>query len=317
ARRRRHGIRRGVLRALQAAADRAAHRARRSAGPEGAPDRALVPRLLRDRDALRARARLSRAEDHRLPDQLRLRSPFHRRVRPPAHHRARDRERDRIRLAQEPAPGILEQVGESMKFIAAAIQMLASEDKEANLAHAEKAVLEAAARGARLAALPEVFNWRGDKADEKKNAEPLGGPTAERMARLAPELKSYLPAGPLLEEIPEARKCYTTSLLFGPDGRQLARYRKIHLFDVAIARGVTALESDTREHGAEVVTAETEFGRVGLSVCYDLRFPELYRGLVDQGAKIIFIPAAFTAFTGEAHWEPLLRARAIENQVYL
>src|SRR5262249_27496101 len=203
ARRRRHGIRRGVLRALQAAADRAAHRARRSAGPEGAPDRALVPRLLRDRDALRARARLSRAEDHRLPDQLRLRSPFHRRVRPPAHHRARDRERDRIRLAQEPAPGILEQVGESMKFIAAAIQMLASEDKEANLAHAEKAVLEAAARGARLAALPEVFNWRGDKADEKKNAEPLGGPTAERMARLARELKIYLLAGSFLEEIPE------------------------------------------------------------------------------------------------------------------
>ncbi|HEY1374383.1 MAG TPA: carbon-nitrogen hydrolase family protein [Candidatus Binatia bacterium] len=204
-----------------------------------------------------------------------------------------------------------------MKFIAAAIQMLASEDKEANLRHAESAVREAAGRGARMAALPEVFNWRGDKADEKKNAEPLAGPTAERMARLARELKIYLLAGSFPEEIPEARKCYNTSLLFGPDGRPLARYRKIHLFDVAIPRGVTALESDTREHGAEVVTAETEFGRVGLTVCYDLRFPELYRALVDQGAKIIFVPAAFTAFTGEAHWEPLLRARAIENQAYV
>jgi predicted amidohydrolase len=204
-----------------------------------------------------------------------------------------------------------------MKFIAAAIQMLASEDKEANLRHAESAVREAAARGARIAALPEVFNWRGDKADEKKNAEPPGGPTAERMARLARELKIYLLAGSFLEEIPEARKCYNTSLLFGPDGRQLARYRKIHLFDVAIARGVTALESETREYGAEVVTADTEFGIAGLSVCYDLRFPELYRALVDKGAKLIFIPAAFTAFTGEAHWEPLLRARAIENQVYV
>jgi deaminated glutathione amidase len=204
-----------------------------------------------------------------------------------------------------------------MKLIAAAIQMLASEDKEANLAFAEKAVREAAARGARLAALPEVFNWRGDKNDEQKNAEPAGGPTATRMARLARELKIYLLAGSFLEAIPEARKCYNTSLFFGPDGRELARYRKIHLFDVAIARGVTALESETREHGAEVVAADTEFGRAGLTICYDLRFPELYRALADKGAQIIFIPAAFTAFTGEAHWEPLVRARAIENQAYV
>ena len=204
-----------------------------------------------------------------------------------------------------------------MKFIAAAIQMLALEDKEANLSHAESAVRQAAERGARIAALPEVFNWRGDKNDEKKNAEPVGGPTTERMARLARELKIYLLAGSFLETIPEARKCYNTSLLFGPDGRELARYRKIHLFDVSIKRGVIALESETREHGGEVVTAETEFGRVGLTICYDLRFPELYRALAAKGADIIFIPAAFTALTGEAHWEPLVRARAIENQCYV
>jgi predicted amidohydrolase len=204
-----------------------------------------------------------------------------------------------------------------MKFIAAAIQMLASEDKEANLRHAEDAVRQAAARGARIAALPEVFNWRGDKNDEKQNAEPVGGPTTERMARLARELKIYLLAGSVLETIPEARKCYNTSLLFSPEGRELARYRKIHLFDVSIKRGVVALESETREHGADVVTAETEFGRVGLTICYDLRFPELYRALAAKGADIIFIPAAFTALTGEAHWEPLVRARAIENQCYV
>src|SRR5436190_22154526 len=133
-----------------------------------------------------------------------------------------------------------------MKFIAAAILTLASEDKEANLSHAEQSVLAAAARGARVAALPEVFNWRGDKNDENQNAEPADGPTAQRMARLARELKIYLLAGSFLETIPEAQKCYNTSVLFGPDGRELARYRKIHLFDVALARGVTALESETR-----------------------------------------------------------------------
>jgi predicted amidohydrolase len=204
-----------------------------------------------------------------------------------------------------------------MKFTAAAIQMLASDDKEANLREAETGIREAASRGAKVIALPEVFNWRGAKEDEKKNAEPLSGPTAQLVAGLARELGIYLLAGSFLEDIPEVKKSYNTSLFFGPDGKQLARYRKIHLFDVAIERGVTALESETREHGNEVVVAETEFGKMGLTICYDLRFPELYRGLVDKGAQVIFVPAAFTAFTGEAHWEPLLRARAIENQVYI
>jgi predicted amidohydrolase len=204
-----------------------------------------------------------------------------------------------------------------MKFTAAAIQMLASDDKDANLRAAEAGVREATARGAKVVALPEVFNWRGDKAEEKKNAEPLSGRTANLMAALARELGIYLLAGSFLEDIPEVQKSYNTSLFFGPDGSQLARYRKIHLFDVAIERGVTALESETRQHGEEVVVAETEFGRMGLSICYDLRFPELYRALAGKGAQVIFVPAAFTAFTGEAHWEPLLRARAIEDQVYI
>lgn len=204
-----------------------------------------------------------------------------------------------------------------MKFLAAAVQMLASPDKEANLQEAEAKVREAALRGAKVVALPEVFNWRGDKGEERARAEPLLGPTAERLARLARELGIYLLAGSFLEEIPGSPKAYNTSLFFDPRGDPIARYRKIHLFDVDIERGVSTRESDTRAPGGEVVVARTEFCPMGLTICYDLRFPELYRALAAQGAELVFVPSAFTALTGEAHWETLLRARAIENQVYI
>ena len=204
-----------------------------------------------------------------------------------------------------------------MKFLAAAIQMLASPDKNANHKEAEAKVREAAARGAKIVALPEVFNWRGDKKEERRFAEPIPGPTVDLMARLARELGIYLLSGSLLEEIPGSSKAYNTSLLFDPEGKAIARYRKIHLFDVDIERGVSTMESETRQPGAEVVVAETGFCLMGLTICYDLRFPELYRALVAKGAQLIFVPSAFTALTGEAHWEPLLRARAIENQVYI
>ncbi|MBI2540015.1 MAG: carbon-nitrogen hydrolase family protein [Deltaproteobacteria bacterium] len=204
-----------------------------------------------------------------------------------------------------------------MKFLVAAIQMLASPDKDANLREAEAAVRAAAGRGARVVALPEVFNWRGDKNDERRYAELIPGPTAELMGRLAGELRIYLLSGSILEQIPGHSRAYNTSLLFGPDGSNIARYRKIHLFDVDIEGGVSTMESETRQPGEEVVVAETDFCPMGLTVCYDLRFPELYRALVSKGAQVVFVPSAFTAVTGEAHWEPLLRARAIENQVYI
>jgi predicted amidohydrolase len=204
-----------------------------------------------------------------------------------------------------------------MKFVAAAVQMVASNDKAANLKEAEHWVREAAAQGSRVVALPEVFIWRGSKKLERENAEPIPGPTANAMAVLAAELKIYLLAGSILEEIPGTGKAYNTSLLFDPSGKLLASYRKIHLFDVDLANGVSLRESDTRAHGDAVVVGKTELGTMGLSVCYDLRFPELYRGLAAKGAHIIFVPAAFTAYTGAAHWEPLLRARAIENQAYV
>lgn len=204
-----------------------------------------------------------------------------------------------------------------MKFSAAAIQLLASDDKAANIEQARRWVCQAASSGARLIALPEVFIWRGDKKEERKSAEPIPGPTSGILAGLARELGIYLLGGSILEEMPGSNKAYNTSLLFGPQGDLLASYRKIHLFDVDLANGVSARESDTRQFGGAVVVAKTSLCPMGLTVCYDLRFPELYRTLASQGAQLIFVPSAFTAYTGRAHWETLLRARAIENQVYV
>jgi predicted amidohydrolase len=204
-----------------------------------------------------------------------------------------------------------------MKFLAAAVQMLASDDKAANFTEAEHWIRQAATNGARVIALPEVFIWRGTKKLERESAEPIPGPTSTAMAGLARELGIYLLAGSILEESPGSAKAYNTSLLIDPNGKLIASYRKIHLFDVDLANGVSLRESDTRAHGADVVVAQTELATMALSVCYDLRFPELYRGLADQAAQLIFVPSAFTAFTGAAHWETLLRARAIENQVYI
>ncbi|MGZ8426309.1 MAG: carbon-nitrogen hydrolase family protein, partial [Candidatus Binatia bacterium] len=204
-----------------------------------------------------------------------------------------------------------------MKFIAAAVQMLATDDKAVNLAEAEHWLRDAVRQGAQLVILPEVFIWRGNKKLESACAEPIPGPTSNRLAGLARELNIFLLGGSILEEIPGSQKAYNTSLLFDPAGNLLASYRKIHLFDVDLANGVSLRESESRAHGGDVVVAQTELGTLGLSVCYDLRFPELYRRLADQGAHVIFVPSAFTAFTGQAHWEILLRARAIENQAYV
>jgi len=204
-----------------------------------------------------------------------------------------------------------------MKFLAAAVQMLATEDKAVNLQQAARWTRDAASQGARVVALPEVFNWRGDKKNERQSAETIPGPTSEALAELARGLGIYLLGGSLLEVIPGSSKAYNASLLFDPKGNLVASYRKIHLFDVDLANGVSARESDTRASGDSVALVKTELCTMGLSVCYDLRFPELYRALVHQGVELVFVPSAFTAYTGKAHWEMLLRARAIENQVYV
>jgi len=202
-------------------------------------------------------------------------------------------------------------------FQAAAVQMAATPDKEANLAVAERLAREAAADGAALVVLPEVFSWRGPRREEAAVAEAIPGPTTEYCGRLARELGIYLVAGSILERGGAEDKLHNTSCVFSPEGRLVARYRKIHLFDVDLPGQVSVRESDTRAHGTEPVVVSTSLATIGLSICYDLRFPELYRRLVFSGATVVTVPAAFTAATGRAHWEVLLRTRAIENQVYV
>ncbi len=203
------------------------------------------------------------------------------------------------------------------RFLAAAVQLCAGSDQAANLDKAEAFVRDAARLGATLVALPEVFAWRGPREQEIEVAEPIPGPITERLARLARELRIHLVGGSVLERVAGATKAFNTSCLFDPHGELIARYRKAHLFDVDIPGHVTIRESDTRQSGSDIVTADTEWGRIGLTVCYDLRFPELYRKLTTSGARVITVPSAFTFPTGAAHWEILLRARAIENQVYI
>jgi predicted amidohydrolase len=203
------------------------------------------------------------------------------------------------------------------RYLAAAVQMSSGADRAANLDRAEHLAREAAGRGARLIVLPEVFAWRGPRADEAGIAEPIPGPTTERFATLARTLAIHLCAGSLLERAPGETRAYNTSCLFDPRGVLLARYRKLHLFDVDLPGRVSVRESAARAPGDEVIAVPTELGMLGLSVCYDLRFPELYRRLVRAGAEVLLVPSAFTFPTGAAHWEVLCRARAIENQCYL
>jgi predicted amidohydrolase len=204
-----------------------------------------------------------------------------------------------------------------MTYLAAVIQMTTTSDKAANLQKAERMIRLAAARGAQLVGLPETFNWRGKRAEEAAAAESLEGESLAAMAHLARDLQLHLLAGSITEHVPGEDRRYNTSVLFGPDGARLAVYRKIHLFDIDLPGRVTVKESDAKLPGSELVTAATTLGTVGLSVCYDVRFPELYRRLVYAGATILTIPSAFTFPTGEAHWETLIRARAIENQSYV
>ncbi len=200
---------------------------------------------------------------------------------------------------------------------AAAVQMTAGSDLAANLDRARALTERAAGRGATLVVLPENFAWRGAREEEVEAGTTMPGPVEDFLRALARELQIVLVGGSFLERLPGMRKCYNTSLLVDADGVILARYRKIHLFDVDLPGEVRVRESDTRAPGREVVSAITPLGRIGLTICYDLRFPELYRRLAASGTTILAVPSAFTFFTGAAHWEPLLRARAIENQSYV
>jgi predicted amidohydrolase len=201
---------------------------------------------------------------------------------------------------------------------AAAVQLTARADKAENLEKADRLVRRAAADGAELVVLPEKWTALGTGDDLRAAAEPIGaGAATAWAANIARELGIELVAGSISERIGSEHKLRNTSLHYGPDGELKAAYRKIHMFDVEI-NGVEYLESEHEDPGDEVVLTETAGGvEIGLTVCYDLRFPELYRVLAVDGARILTVPAAFTVPTTRDHWEPLVRARAIENQAFV
>jgi deaminated glutathione amidase len=196
----------------------------------------------------------------------------------------------------------------------AVVQLNSTNEKARNLEAAERLVRAAVSDGAQLIALPEKWNLLAGGEELLAGAEPLDGPSLTAARGWARELGIHLLAGSISERGPE--KAFNTSVLIGPDGDDLVVYRKIHMFDVDVG-GVAYRESDHEEPGAEIVTAPLGELLVGLTVCYDLRFPELYRILAVRGARLIAVPSAFTAATGRDHWEVLLRARAIESQVFV
>jgi predicted amidohydrolase len=199
---------------------------------------------------------------------------------------------------------------------AAAVQLNSQDDKDRNLEVAERLVRDAAADGADLVALPEKWNVLGEPEVLIGGAEPLEGPTITAARSWASELGINLVAGSVVERVEGQEKLSNTSVLIGPDGEIEATYRKIHMFDVDVG-GVEYRESDTEEPGNEIVVADAGGVPVGMTVCYDVRFPELYRILAVRGARVITVPAAFTLHTGKDHWELLMRARAVENQVFV
>ncbi|MDG4764795.1 carbon-nitrogen hydrolase family protein [Solwaraspora sp. WMMD406] len=199
----------------------------------------------------------------------------------------------------------------------AVCQLNSRDDQDANLATARKLVEAAAAGGADLAVLPEYVDYLGTAAG-LPDPEPIDGTVGTYFATAARELGIWVLVGSYHERGPDQRRTYNTSLMFNRQGELVGTYRKIHLYDVEIPGRVSYHESRNVAPGTDLVVVECEGVRIGLSICYDLRFPELYRRLaVDGGAQVLVVPAAFMTHTGRDHWEVLLRARAIENQCYV
>jgi predicted amidohydrolase len=202
----------------------------------------------------------------------------------------------------------------------AAIQMASGPNVRANLESAKRLIEQAIESGAELVVLPENFAIMGlSESDKVGVSEADGeGPIQDFLARQASTNGIWLVGGTVPIRSPDPSKVYAASLLYNDRGERVARYDKIHLFDVHLMDSNESYnESETTLKGNDVVVVDTPFGRLGLAVCYDLRFPELFRSMLDQGVEIICLPSAFTALTGSAHWESLIRARAIENLSYV
>jgi len=190
-------------------------------------------------------------------------------------------------------------------------QMNTQDNKSANLTQAEKLIDRLAVNGAQMIMLPEYFHFLGPDEEKPKNAELMDGPSLDLIRRKAVEHKVHVHLGSFLET--DGQNIYNTSVVFDPHGEIIAKYRKVHLFDVETPGGFAYKESATITPAGEVVTFKVNDITFGLSVCYDLRFPEFFRRLMKKGAQVILLPAAFTLQTGRDHWELLLRARAVEN----
>ncbi len=196
----------------------------------------------------------------------------------------------------------------------AGIQLLGKATKQETYGHIRSLVSGIPDGAADLVMLPEMWNGPYEARRFPEFAEPEGGPSWQFLSDLAKERGVYLCGGSIAER--DGDRVYNTAYVFDPEGKQIAKHRKMHLFDINVKGGQRFFESDTLSPGNEVTTFSTPFCTMGLCVCYDFRFPELSRLMVDQGAKVILVPAAFNMTTGPAHWELLFRSRAVDNQVY-
>lgn len=205
-------------------------------------------------------------------------------------------------------------MGKAYKFAICQIKVVA--DKELNISKATAMVREAAAAGAKVITLPEMFNCPYENKFFPAFAEEYpGGETMQALSEMARSNQIYLVGGSIPEK--EEANIYNTSFIFGPDGALLGRHRKMHLFDVELSSGLTFKESDTLGAGQEVTVVETAYGKIGVAICYDMRFPELMRLMALSGADLIILPGAFNMTTGPAHWEITLKMRAVDNQLYV
>jgi deaminated glutathione amidase len=203
-------------------------------------------------------------------------------------------------------------------YLAAAIQMTSVPDVQKNLAQAEEFIDLATRQGAELVGLPENFAFMGEESDKLAQAQNISQHTETFLTTMAQRYQVAILGGGF--PVPtDSAKVYNTAVLIDSSGHELSRYRKVHLFDVDVPDGNTYRESNTVMAGNELpdICSTEKLGNIGLSVCYDVRFPELYRYLSRKGADVLFVPAAFTAFTGKDHWQVLLQARAIENTCYI
>lgn len=199
----------------------------------------------------------------------------------------------------------------------AVVQLNTNNDKQGNLSKTSHFITKAAKDGADLVSLPEFFNFMGEDTTEKDYIESIpGGESTHLLSNLAKKHRIYIHSGSM-REVHTNEKSYNTSLVFNPDGEIIGKYRKIHLFDSEIEGMPVYKESDIIESGDKLALVDLPIGKAGLTICYDLRFPEMYRNYALSDVKVLFVPSAFTSYTGMLHWEVLLRARAIENQCYV